>query len=257
MPGLPGLRMPLANPPAAPNHTPHMQSYSQFGEDVQLWEAFGRRNDGFFVEVGANHPTQLSQTWLFEQQGWSGILVEPLAAKCALLRSARPHSRVVETAVGAPEQRGRAVFTIAAGDDMLSGFNLNEGVAPARSVEVEVRTLDDVLAEAGAPKIDLLSIDVEGAELDVLRGFDLQRHQPAVLLLEDHLQRLSVHRHVVRQGYKLVRRTGCNNWYVPAESRLIPSSLGERIALRKEIWLDTPVRIARFAWKRRARRAAH
>jgi hypothetical protein len=39
-----------------------MNSYSQFGEDLLLWEYFGARPEGFFVEVGANHPTKCSQT---------------------------------------------------------------------------------------------------------------------------------------------------------------------------------------------------
>ncbi len=231
-----------------------MKSYSQFREDVQLWEHFGRKRDGFFVEVGANHPTQLSQTWLFEQQGWRGLLVEPLAAKGELLRRERPGSRVFQLAVGAPEQRGRARFTIAAGDDMLSGLTVHDGVTAERLEEVEVWTLDDVLAEAENPRLDLVSIDVEGAELAVLRGFDLARHRPAVLLIEDHLQRLNVHRYLVRHGYRLRKRTGCNNWYLPAGAPFALTGTAERLGLLKEIWLDTPVRCLRFALKRRSAR---
>lgn len=231
-----------------------MKSYSQFGEDMLLWEHFRGKAGGFFVEVGANHPTQFSQTWLFEQQGWRGILVEPLAAKCELLRRARPGSRVFQVAVGAPEQRGRARFTIAAGDDMLSGLTVPPGVAAARVEEVEVRTLDEVLAEAGNPPLDLVSIDVEGAELAVLRGFDLARHRPAVLLVEDHLQRLRLHRYLQRQDYQLRKRTGCNNWYLPAGTNFTLTGRGELLRLWKEINLDTPVRCLRFALKRRFQR---
>jgi hypothetical protein len=113
-----------------------------------------------------------------------------------------------------------------------------------------VRTLDDVLAEAGNPRLDLVSIDVEGAELAVLRGFNLARHQPAVLLIEDHLQRLSVHWHLVHQGYRLRKRTGCNNWYLPAGAAFNLAGTAERLGLFKEIWFDTPVRCLRFALKR-------
>ncbi len=75
-----------------------------------------------------------------------------------------------------------------------------------------------------------------------------------MLLVEDHLQRLAVHRHLVRHGYRLVKRTGCNNWYVPRETRF-PTAALETWALWKEIHLDTPVRCLRFALKRwRARR---
>ena len=227
------------------------QSFSQFGEDVLIWEHFHQKTEGFFVEVGANHPTKFSQTWFLEQRGWRGLLLEPLAAKCELLRQHRPGSRVLQMAAGAPEQTGWARFTVAAGDDMLSGLQAQPGVTPASAEEVAVRTLDDLLTEAGDPRLDLVSIDVEGTELDVLRGFDLARHRPALVLLEDHLQRLSVHRHMVRNRYRLVKRTGCNNWYVPAPAEFLLCSPGEKFRLWKELWLDTPVRCVRFYFKRR------
>lgn len=216
-----------------------------------LWEHFHGKTNGFFVEAGANHPTLRSQTFLLEQRGWKGILVEPIAEKFELIRQERPKSRAFRLALGAPEQRGRAKFSVAAGNDEASGLVVNAEVRVARVEEVEVKTLDDVLAEAGNPKLDLVSIDVEGTELDVLRGFDLARHRPAILLVEDHLQKMQVHRHITRNGYRLVKRTGCNNWYVPRGAEFKLTSASERFALRKEIWLDTPVRCIRFFFKRR------
>src|SRR5580658_4563785 len=117
-----------------------MDSYSQSGEDLLLWKYFGGKLDGFFVEVGANHPTRCSQTWLFEKQGWKGILVEPIAENCRVLLRERPASIVFQCAVGAPEQRGRAQLNIAAGGDGVSGLIVNEGVVVERVEAVEVRT---------------------------------------------------------------------------------------------------------------------
>jgi FkbM family methyltransferase len=234
-----------------PSSADSQRSVAQFGEDLLLWEFFQKRTNGFFIEVGANHPTRFSQTWFLEQRGWRGLLIEPLAAKCELLRQQRPGSQVFQVAAGAPEQRGRARFAVAEEDDMLSGLNLKPGLKAERMEEVQVTTLDDLLAEAQAPALDFVSIDVEGAELDVLRGFDLVHHGPKLVLLEDHLQQLAVHRHMVRDGYRLVKRTGCNNWYVPRSARFDLSSPVEKLLLTKEIWLDTPVRCARFFFKRR------
>ncbi len=47
------------------------RSYSQFGEDQLVWKYFTNKSDGFFVEVGANDPENLSQTLLLEQNGWA------------------------------------------------------------------------------------------------------------------------------------------------------------------------------------------
>jgi Methyltransferase FkbM domain len=132
---------------------------------------------------------------------------------------------------------------------------VNDNVKVERVEEVEIRTLNEVLAEARNPKLDLVSIDVEGTELQVLRGFDLERHRPGVLLVEDHLQRLGVHRFIVRHGYRLAKRTGCNSWYVPRGTKFTLATPMEKLGLKKEIWLDTPIRCIRFFFKRwRARR---
>ena len=207
-----------------------------------VWEYFGAKTAGFFLEAGANHPTKGSQTCLFEERGWRGILVEPIAKNCELLRQHRPGSRIFQCALGAPEQRGRVRMNVAAGNDGLSGLAVNDGVIVERVEEVELRTLDEVLAEAGNPKLDLMSIDVEGFELQVFCGLDLVRHQPALLLVEDHLQNLSVHRHLVRHGYKLVKRTGLNNWYVPKHQPFHMATWKERLKLFRKMFLSLPFR---------------
>jgi FkbM family methyltransferase len=231
-----------------------MNSYSQSGEDLLLWEYFGARTNGFFLEAGANHPTKLSQTWLFELHGWKGILVEPLAKNCELLRQHRPGSRVFQCALGAPEQRGRAQIKVAGGDDALSGLVVDDDVIVERMEEVEVRTLDEVLAEAGNPKLDFMSLDVEGFELQVLRGFDLMRHRPAVILIEDHLEHLLVHRHLARHGYRLVKRTGVNNWYVPKGQPFHMTTWRERLKLFRKMFLGLPFRKIRLSRRRRKHR---
>lgn len=227
-----------------------VNSYSQSGEDKLLWEYFRAKPEGFFVEVGANHPTICSQTWLFEQHGWKGILVEPIARNCEMLRQQRPGSQVFQCALGAPEQRGRAKLNVAAFNDGWSGLQVNDGVVVDRVEEVEVRTLDEVLAEAGNPQLDFVSIDVEGLELQVLRGFDLMRHHPAVLLIEDHLQQLVVHWHLLGHGYRVVKRTGENNWYIPKQQAFHMTTWTERLELFRKMYLGLPFRKIRLSRRR-------
>ncbi|MGC9942032.1 MAG: FkbM family methyltransferase [Verrucomicrobiota bacterium] len=228
-----------------------MRSYSQFGEDLLLWRYFNAKTEGVFVEVGANHPTLCSQTYFFESRGWHGILVEPIPGNCELLRQTRPKSQVFQCALGRPDQRGTAQFYISSGGNDVSGLAVNSGVVVERVVNVEVRTLDEVLAEAGNPQIDFISIDVEGWELQVLEGFDLHRHRPAVLLVEDHLKQLSVHRHMARHGYRVVKRTGCNNWYIPRYGTFGLSTVLERMILFRKMYVSPWLR---RTWKKLSRR---
>ena len=68
-------------------------SYGQNGEDVVLWRALGHLTERRYVDVGANHPVHHSVTWLFYENGWRGVDVEPVEHFADLLASARPGQR--------------------------------------------------------------------------------------------------------------------------------------------------------------------
>ena len=222
-------------------------------EAEMVWECFNRRKEGFFIDVGANDPHKGSQSWFLEQQGWRGILVEPQGRFAEKLRQARPRSCVFQVACGAPGHPDQMPLYIAESPTHSSlGKNLVE--ANTKYVETEmvkVMTLNAILAEAGNPQVDFLSIDVEGTQLDVLRGLSLKRHRPALLFIEDHLHDLKVHRHLKRQGYRLVKRTGSNNWYVPNEQPFALSKPLERLRLWKKVWANTPFRKVRVHLERK------
>jgi hypothetical protein len=110
-----------------------------------------------------------------------------------------------------------------------------------------VRTLDDILIEARAPaRFELLSIDVEGHELEVLSGFDFARWRPRLILLEDHVGNLKKHRFLRAAGYRLIRRFENNGWYVPRDAT-IGVAPRERWDIVRKYYLGLPFRIARNA----------
>ena len=222
------------------------ESFAQNQEDILAWDYFGRKTNGFFVEVGANHPTELSQTWLLEQRGWKGILVEPLPACCEKLRAVRKNSFICEAAAGAPEQVGEATLNVAESDVWSHLGEEDKGLPLARRIKVAVRTLDSILDELKAPQLDLLSIDTEGMELNVLRGLALRKRAPALVLIEDHMETLDVYFYMRRQGYKLIKRTGPNNWWAPKAAPAMPRKFSERLSLWNRIWLRHPRR--RLKW---------
>ena len=119
---------------------------------------------------------------------------------------------------------------------------LAPGAAPEAVIEVKVETLDSVLEEAGAhPGFDLMSIDVEGHELEVLSGFDFARWQPRLILLEDHVADLSKHRYLNSVGYRMIRRYENNGWYVPRGS-MDKASLADRWEILRKYYLALPFR---------------
>jgi hypothetical protein len=124
------------------------------------------------------------------------------------------------------------------------------GLPPQGTISVAVNTLDAILAEAKSPRpIDFVSIDVEGHETEVLDGFDLAYWRPRLILIEDHVLDLRLHHLLQQRGYKWVRRTGLNAWYVPADYPMQVGWVGWLQFFRK-YYLSMPTRRVRDAVRR-------
>jgi FkbM family methyltransferase len=213
--------------------------------EMRLIAAFFGDRKGYFVEVGANEPRARSQTFHLEQAGWSGVLIEPQPALAARLRAERK-AKVFAVACSAPQNAGRTLPLHVAGPlSALDRARMAPGAAPETIIYVPVRTLDSVLTEAGAPAgFDFLSIDVEGHELEVLRGFSIARWRPRLILLEDHVRDLAKHRYLTAHGYRIVRRYENNGWYV-ARGDAARASLADRWEILRKYYLALPFRILR------------
>jgi FkbM family methyltransferase len=203
-------------------------------------EFFGARL-GFFVDVGANDPQLGSQSFALEQAGWRGILVEPQPDLAEKLRQSRT-ARVFQVACSSRENAGKTMPLYLSGwHSSLDSQLVTTGVRPQGVTHVLIRTLDEILVEAGAPSdIDFLSIDVEGHEVEVLAGLDLSRWRVRLILVEDHVTSLSNHRLLTRRGY----RTGLNGWYVPVEVAPRLGLFGWWSVVRK-YYLGLPIRLLR------------
>ncbi len=217
---------------------------------------FGLIHKGYFVEVGAYHPQNFSQTLELERRGWTGILIEPQPERADDLRRQRTARVFAEACSSRRKSGSRMKLYLRDGHSSFELENLDIGrFRPHGTLHVPVRTLNEILIEAGAPQtIDFVSIDVEGHELDVLNGFDLARWRPRLVLIEDLLLHLRVHRYLTRRGYRCLRRTGINNWYVPAEE-MPKLGFDGQWQLFNKFYLGTPFRRARMAWRRRTRPA--
>lgn len=199
---------------------------SQGGEDVWLWNRFARKESGVYVEVGAFNGIDASNSWFFEQLGWTGVLVEPDPVQAEHCTRNRPASTTVQAAAG--REPGTLVlhrFTAAAdwsgmlshvGESDAHSERLASMTGATETVEVPCVRLDDVLGEAGIDRIDFVSIDVEGAEESVLAGFDLDRWRPEVIVLERTYEgkRASPLAEIMtRAGYRRETTIGANDVY--------------------------------------------
>lgn len=227
-------------------------SFSQWGEDRLVYQHFGGRNHGTFFESGAFHPTSLSQTYFLEKQGWKGVLVEPVADLASEFARLRPNSRLFHYALGSPEEAGKTLtFVVTNNSSVAHLLEADEKPdANHRLIHVRMTTISDVLTQSGLDKIDYLSLDLEGHELAALRGLDFIRWHPALILIEDHLHDLAKHFFLKGQGYKLVFRTGSNNWYIPEGTSCIFRTPRVRLELFRKLYLSMPFRKLQMMFKR-------
>lgn len=220
--------------------------------EKQLLDDFFRSTSyGIYVDIGGNTPLNSVSTQ-FHEKGWKGLIVEPIPENVSLFLKAG-RSNIWEGAVTSPgkAQAGTAVFHIAGGEygphSSLEKNLISPSSRTSKSITVNLSTVNKLMKEYDLSHIDFLSIDTEGTEVDVLRGTDLQGLNVRLALIEDWARDFSIHSYMRSKGYKLVRRTGFNSWYVKNGEKFPVSIYGYLQLFRKYI-LGMPARRLRH-WR--------
>ncbi len=170
-----------------------VNAYSQEGEDLILGRIFEESPAGFYVDVGAHHPTRYSNTYFFYLKGWRGINIDAMPNSMNAFRRDRPRDINLEIAIASRsgERRTFHVFNEPALNTFDEALALERASGPyghkivARQSVVTQR-LEDILG-AQVPSgtlIDFMSVDVEGLDLEVLQSNDWQRFRPGYVLAE-------------------------------------------------------------------------
>lgn len=166
-------------------------AYSQEGEDMVLSRIFSDKNKGFYVDVGAHHPMRFSNTYTFYKLGWRGINIEPNPDSFNLFTRYRP--RDINLNYGVAIDNGNLeyhMFNESAlntfDSEVLKSRITNTPYKHVKTIHIDVMPLADVLKQhiPDNLKIDFLSIDVEGLDLEVLKSNDWLKFRPSWVLVE-------------------------------------------------------------------------
>jgi FkbM family methyltransferase len=172
-------------------------SFSQHADDYLAWQILGKRRRGVVVEVGAFDGHHLSNSYSLEQLGWQSICVEPNPDIFNILENNRPNSKNFDCAV-VGDKSVQEIDFYSEEIGVLSGCDYDEEDVKKRyknrglvykdpkKVKVKARTLSSILESAALNDntIDVISVDVEGFEIEVLKGLRLDRFNVGLFIIE-------------------------------------------------------------------------
>lgn len=166
-------------------------SYAQCGEDLVLQYLFMTLGIDrvLYLDVGAHHPSYLSNTYLFYQNGGRGVCVEPDPALHKEFLGKRPRDTHLNCGVGIAT--GEADFFIMS-TSTLNTFSRKEAERYQsygkqrilRTIRMELKTINEIISQNFEKAPNLVSLDVEGLDFAIMQNFDFSSHRPQVFCLE-------------------------------------------------------------------------
>ena len=169
-------------------------SFSQFGEDLLILTYFPENFKGFYIDVGAFHPFKLSNTMLLYKSGWSGLVIDCDQSKITEFIKRRPRDvSVCESVADSNKEMIIYRYPLSATNRLHGGneVDINPAISlcgeqPIENKKVFTKTLEQICDEnkISGKNIDFLNIDVEGFELEVLRGNNFKKISPSLICVE-------------------------------------------------------------------------
>ena len=180
-------------------------------EDTAILNYFKDRKNGFYVDVGCYHPIHRNNTHLLHMQKWSGVNIDTSKFSIDLFNFMRPKDLNYNCAISNKNEIIKLFY-----QKELSQLSTTE-IDQAKTVfqgnikekEIQAFTLDEILNKGKFKnnKIDFLDIDVEGADLKVLKGLSFDKFKPELICVEIHEKEIElskIYKFLVDKKYELI-----------------------------------------------------
>ena len=187
------------------------KSYSMDGEDIFIINYFKNKNNGFYIDVGCYHPLHRNNTFLLHKNGWSGINIDIHQFSIDLFNYLRPNDVNLNCAVSNSNGVTKMFYQkklsqLSTIDEKQAKIAFQGNI---KTSEIKCFTLNAILEKFkfNDKKIDLLDIDVEGADLKVLKGFSLEKFKPELICVEIHEKEIKdseIYEYLSNFSYELV-----------------------------------------------------
>ena len=204
--------------------------YGAGGQDIYIAGLLGRPDHGTFVDIGANDGMTISNTLYFEKElGWNGLAIEPIPGAYEKLKSNRS-CRTLNACIS--DREGTAEFLEVEGRaQMLSGLvtkydkqhlrRINRSIkrlgGSIKKTEVECMRIGTALSRFKINRIDFLSLDTEGGELDILRDIDFNAVPVRAISVENNYFTFAIRDYLSTHGFKHMGTIGVDEIYLNME----------------------------------------
>ena len=173
----------------------YFPSYGATGEDVLINKIFKSKIDGYFVDVGALHPVNGSLTYNLSKKGWKGLNIDLLKDNLILFNFFRKKDKNINLAISKNKglinayifERGSGVNTTNRkwADKWQKKIGKNYSI-----LKIKKDSLNNVISSHEIHKeFELLNIDVEGHEIEVLKGINFKNIRPKIITIEIHVEK--------------------------------------------------------------------
>ena len=196
--------------------------FSQTGED-ELLQKYLPERIGSFVDVGAGQPVRGSNTFYFYKKGWSGTLIDPVEFNLRLTKLFRRRDKFIQSIVSSintplkfyefyPAEYSTIEKSVA--EDLVK-----RGIKLKREVDLNPISLSSLNLSYKPLDATLLSIDVEGHDLEVLQSNNWSSFKPRVICVEENFSdkkqsSSKIGNYLIAYGYKFVDSTHISSIYV-------------------------------------------
>ena len=200
--------------------------YGAGGQDVYVADLLGRPTKGIFVDIGANDGVTINNTLFFEKElGWSGLAIEPMPDAYAKLKANRC-CHTLNACIA--DREGTAEFLEISGRaQMLSGLidkydsqhlrridrTIKRLGGSSKTTAVECVRFSTAIARLNIDRIDFLSLDTEGGELDILRDIDFNTLPVRAISVENNYFTLTIRDYLAKFGFQHMGTIGIDEIY--------------------------------------------
>lgn len=192
--------------------------YSNWSIDLAVDFYFRNKKNGIYIDIGCHLPLINNNTYLLYKRGWTGINIDLDYSVIDAFNFLRKKDTNLQACVSDKnEEKKLYFFHERAAKNTLSRDHAD---GAKKIINIKTLTLNEIILKTSYydKEIDFLSIDVEGSELDVLRGFDLKKYKPKIIVAEfiphdvkeyyeisiDQIIKSEIYNYLLKNNYKLI-----------------------------------------------------